>query len=221
MDAHASDLPESDLTARLREAITRGRFMPNERLVEADLAQAFGANRTNIRMALAMLDQEGLVVRERNRGARVRLVTNKEALEIAELRLAIEAMLARHAAARVTDGDRTTLRAVVGRMETAHRAQDYFTFSQLNADLHREIQRVADNVTASRLLQTLKSQIVRLQYRAILLPGRPDQSLAEHRAIVEAICAGDGDTADAAMRRHLAMVRNALEQTIRATTLSA
>ena len=62
----------ADVTLRLREAITRGRLMPNERLIEADLASTYGVNRVHIRTALAMLDQEGLVVREKNRGARVR-----------------------------------------------------------------------------------------------------------------------------------------------------
>ena len=94
------DIPgtSSDVTARLREAITRGQLMPNERLIEADLARSFAVNRANIRMALAMLDQEGLVVREPNRGARVRLVSDAEAIEIAETRLAIEVMVARRAA---------------------------------------------------------------------------------------------------------------------------
>ncbi|HEY8839588.1 MAG TPA: winged helix-turn-helix domain-containing protein, partial [Candidatus Dormibacteraeota bacterium] len=64
---------------RLREAIVDGRFQPNERLVEADLARTFGAGRTAIRAALVRLDQEGLVERQPNRGARVRLVSDREA----------------------------------------------------------------------------------------------------------------------------------------------
>ena len=88
-----------DAAARLREWITGGRFMPNERLIETDLAEALGVNRANVRMALAMLEQEGLVVRERNRGARVRLVSDAEAIEIAEARQSLEALVARQAAA--------------------------------------------------------------------------------------------------------------------------
>jgi len=82
----------------LREAIVDGRFQPNERLVEADLERAFGAGRTAIRAALVRLDQEGLVERQPNRGARVRLVSDREALEIEEVRVALEQMLAKHAA---------------------------------------------------------------------------------------------------------------------------
>lgn len=220
LDTSAEDTDGgSDLTVRLREAIISGRFMPNERLVEVELAHAFNANRSNIRIALAMLDQEGLVVRERNRGARVRLVSDQEAIEIAEARQAIEAMVARQAAERATAKDHARLRAVVAKMRAAFKAQDFILFSQLNAELHGEIQNVAANVTASRLLQTLKSQVVRLQYRAILLPGRPAKSMAEHAAIVDAICAGNADAAEAAMRRHLSEVRDALHRAIQTAKL--
>lgn len=193
----------AEVAARLREAITSGRFMPNERLVEADLVKLLNANRANVRMALAMLDQEGLVVRERNRGARVRLLTDEEAIEIAEARRAIEAMVARQAAERAGDKDRAALRGLVAEMKAAVAANDLIAYSRLNARLHREIQRIAANSTATRLLQTLRSQIVRLQYRVSLFPGRPAESLVEHADIVTAICAGDGDGAEAAMRTHL------------------
>ena len=83
-----------------------------------------------------------------------------------------------------------------------------------NAALHREVQRIAGNATAARILDTLKSHLLRLQYRVILLPGRPQTSLAEHRAIVDAICKGDGDAAEAAMRRHLTSFTRLLKQAI-------
>jgi len=205
---------QSDLAAKIRSAITSGRFMPNERLIEADLARAFDANRANVRIALAMLDQEGLVVRERNRGARVRLVTDQEAIEIAEARQAIEAMVARQAAEQATDRDRAALRSVMAKMQVAFTQQDLAQFSQLNADLHRTIQTIANNTTANRLLQTLKSQVVRLQYRAIFLPGRVAKSFAEHGKIVDAICANDGAAAERAMREHLTEVKDALRLAI-------
>ena len=204
----------AEITAHLREAITRGQLMPNERLIEADLAKSFGVNRANIRMALAMLDQEGLVVREPNRGARVRAVSDGEAVEIAETRLAIEGMVARRAAERATPADRKALRAIEKEMRRAVEQADYAAFSQSNAALHRDIQRIAANETANRILQTLKLHLVRLQYRVILLPGRPETSLAEHRVIVDAICAGDGDAAEAAMRRHLLNFKKLLQQAI-------
>jgi DNA-binding GntR family transcriptional regulator len=209
----------SDVTSQLREAITRGQLMPNERLIEADLATSYGVNRANIRMALAMLDQEGLVVRAPNRGARVRALSDEEAIEIAETRLAIEGMVARQAALRATGPDRDALRGHETRMREAVAAANFAGFSQGNAALHREIQRIAGNETANRILHTLRSHLVRLQYRVILLPGRPETSLAEHHDIVDAICAGDGDAAEAAMRRHLTSFMHLLKQAIEAARL--
>ena len=204
----------SDVTSRLREAITRGRLMPNERLIEADLAGQFRVNRAHIRTALAMLDQEGLVVRERNRGARVRAISDAEALEIAGTRLVIETMVARQAAERIDAATRKALRAVEADMRAAVAAEDYGRFSECNAALHREIQRIAGNATATRILDTLKSHLVRLQYRVILLPGRPQSSLAEHRAVIDAICKGDGAAAEKAMQRHMESFTRLLAQAI-------
>src|SRR5580704_4567884 len=96
---------DADPTARLRQAIVDGRFFPNERLVEEDLVRRFGGTRAAVRLALAVLEQQGLVVRERHRGARVRLVTEREAIEIIEIRAMLEALAARHAALRATDAD--------------------------------------------------------------------------------------------------------------------
>src|SRR5260370_17283438 len=87
---------------KLREAIVSGQFHPNERLVEAAIAERIGAGRTAVRAALVRLDQEGLVELERNRGARGRLISDREALEIEEVRAPLEGMLARRAATRVT-----------------------------------------------------------------------------------------------------------------------
>lgn len=210
----------SDVTARLREAITRGQLQPNERLIEADLARSFAVNRANIRMALAMLDQEGLVVREPNRGARVRLVSDAEAIEIAETRLGIEVMVARRAAQQATPADHAALRRIEADMVRAVKDADYPAFSVCNATLHREIQRIAGNATANRILQTLKSHLVRLQYRVILTPGRPATSLAEHSVIVDAICAGDADAAETAMRQHLLNFKQLLMQAIEDTRRS-
>jgi DNA-binding GntR family transcriptional regulator len=198
----------------LREAIVDGRFQPNERLVEADLARAFGAGRTAIRAALVRLDQEGLVERQPNRGARVRLVSDREALEIEEVRVALEQMLARHAAARITERDVADLRGILEEMSARVEAGDPLGYSELNAQFHEMIWAIADQGVAATLVSNLKSQSIRFQYRTILQPGRPDRSLREHVLIVEALASGDSDASEAAMREHLSHVVETLKQAI-------
>src|SRR5450759_4733279 len=199
---------------RLREAIVDGRFQPNERLVEADLARTFGAGRTAIRAALVRLDQEGLVERQPNRGARVRLVSDREALEIEEVRVALEQMLARHAATRITRSHVADLRSILADMTARVEAGDPLGYSELNAQFHEMIWAIADQGVAATLVANLKSQSIRFQYRTILQPGRPDRSLREHAEIVEALAARDADRSEAAMREHLSRVVETLTQAI-------
>jgi DNA-binding GntR family transcriptional regulator len=194
----------------LRDAIVDGRLAPNERLVEEELAARLGTTRANVRTALARLEAQGLVVREHNRGARVRVIELGEAIEILEVRATIEALVARRAAARAGDADRDRLRAIVTQMEERAAASDLLGYSQLNAQLHAAILAIAAHATSANVLSTLQSQAVRFQFRTILQPGRPSQSLAEHRAIVDRICAGDQAGAETAMLRHLDGVVHAL-----------
>src|SRR5688500_5121965 len=97
--------------SRLREAITRGDMPPGHRLVEADLAEAFGVSRSAVRLAIDALIAEGLVERIPNRGARVRTVSVAEAVEITECRMVLEGLLAAKAAERVTEAEVDRLRA--------------------------------------------------------------------------------------------------------------
>jgi len=195
---------------RLREAIVTGRFQPSERLVEADVARELGVGRSAVRTALARLEHEGLVEHERHRGARVRLVGAREAVEILETRAVLEGLAARHAAVNATPEDVEDLSAILEDMRRRLDAGDLLGASDQNAVLHGRILDISGHATAARLIATLKSQMVRFQYRTILLPGRSERSFGEHRALIDAIAAGDPDAAERAMRTHLSHVAEAL-----------
>jgi DNA-binding GntR family transcriptional regulator len=197
---------------RLRDEIVSGRLQPNERLIESDLARLLGVSRTVVRAALARLEHEGLVEHERHRGSRVRLVEVSEAVEILETRAVLEGLAARHAARRATTQDVDSLRAILVEMRRLRQADDLLGVSNENARFHRRLLEISGHETASRLTATLNSQIVRFQYRTILLPGRSERSGAEHAAIVDAIAAGDTDGAEETMRAHLSHVAEALRR---------
>ncbi|MBX5450094.1 GntR family transcriptional regulator [Thermogemmatispora sp.] len=199
-------LNEQACYERLRDWIIDGTLQPNERLIELDLVARLGVGRATIRTVLARLEQEGLVVREPNRGARVRFVSPEEALEILEARTAIESLLARFAALRAQPDELAQMRGLLAQMRACIEQGDLVSYSALNTALHRAIADAARHRTAARLLETLGSQSVRYQYRTILAPGRPATSLAEHTAVVEAIAAHDPDAAEQAMRAHLSGV---------------
>jgi DNA-binding GntR family transcriptional regulator len=203
-----------DVTAALHEAIIGGKFMPNERLLEVELAARFKSNRLQIRTALSKLESEGLVVSEPNRGARVRAITAEEAIEITEARAVMETLVATKAAERATNDDIVRLQNVIESMRGAIAGGDLLGYSELNGALHTEIRRIACHATANRILGLLNSQVVRFQFRAILIPGRATKSFAEHEMIVDAIRAHDTERARSSMANHLFQVVDALRQAI-------
>ncbi|MEU6128969.1 GntR family transcriptional regulator [Saccharopolyspora sp. NPDC047091] len=196
----------------IRDAITRGDFAPDQRLVEAELSERFDAGRGAVRNALVQLATEGLVERVQNRGARVRAVSLDEAIEITEVRMAVEGLCAARAADRATDADKAELREIAEQMRTAVAGGDVWSYSELNKRLHSLVLRVSGQRTAHEVLSRLRGQNVRHQFRLALHPGRPSVSLPQHLAIVDAICAGDPAAAEQAMRAHLGSVIEALPE---------
>lgn len=197
----------------LRDAITAGEFAPNQRLVEAELVDLLGISRAAVRSTLARLEQEGLVVREPHRGARVRKVHIAEAVEITEARAVLEAAAARYAALRATAEDVAELRAIHEQMRACLAGGDPLGYSERNAAMHARILAASGHHTIQRLVAGLKAQVVRFQYRTVLVPGRQAESIQEHGRLVDAIAAGDADTAEAAMRDHIIHVAKTLGQT--------
>jgi DNA-binding GntR family transcriptional regulator len=199
-----------DVLEELRAAILRGEFAPRQRLIETELTERYAVSRFVLRNALTRLASEGLVELQPNRGARVREITLGEAIEITEVRRALEGLVAARAAERISDEQITELRALSREMITVVGRADMLRYSELNADLHSAVRAIAQHESATRIIQQLNGQMVRHQFRLSLVPGRPAVSLPEHLAIVEAVCARDPERAEQAMRAHLTSVLDAL-----------
>jgi DNA-binding GntR family transcriptional regulator len=195
----------------LRLAIVRGDIAPEARLVEADVSATFEMSRGAVRTALVRLEQEGLVIREPHRGARVRKVSDEEAVEILQARAVLEGLAARQAAERIDGAGAERLRACLSRQRELLADGDLLGASEANADLHAALLELSGHATAQRLIRALNSQTVRYQYRTILIPGRSSASVAEHLAIVDAVVAGRPDDAEAAMRAHLLNVASSVQ----------
>ncbi|WP_084356607.1 GntR family transcriptional regulator [Mycolicibacterium wolinskyi] len=196
----------------IRTLILRGELVPNQRLVEADLAEQFGASRTAVRTALGELAVQGLVEREQNRGARVRVISFDEAIEIAEVRRALESLCAGKAAAVVTDDEIAELKAIGEAMEQAVAGGDLGGYSAKNRELHARIHQISGQRTALSLIERLRAQSVRQQFALAMKPGRPSVSLGEHLAIIDAIAHRDPAAAEHAMTVHLNSVVAAMRE---------
>jgi len=198
----------------LRTAISGGELSPGHRLVEAELADQIGVNRSSVRQALDALIAEGLVERIPHRGARVRVVPTDEALAITECRMALEALLARKAAERITDVEAGRLRAHQRAMADAVAAGDLLGYTELIGRLYGLVHEAARHPVATGLVDRLQAQLVRHQFRLSLRPGRPRVSLQELTALVGAISDRDADRAEAAAVAHFRSVIAALTERV-------
>ena len=194
----------------LRAAILDGEYLPGERLVEASLCERLGVSRFVVRAALQDLAAEGLVEVRRNKGAHVRKISLTEAVEITEIRMVVEGLVAAKAATRVTDEQASELGEIGRLMRRAVKAGEFRHYSDLNQRLHAHIRGIAGHHTAEVILETMHGQLVRRQFALSLLPGRPAASLPQHQRIIDAIRARDPVQAEAAMREHIASVIDAL-----------
>lgn len=209
MTAVTPTATRADLTRILRDAIVSGEFAPNQRLIEADLSAAYGASRASVRTALLELGAEGLVDREPNRGSRVRAIPLAEAIEILEVRMSLEGLCAAKAAENITDAGIAEFTKLRADILTASES-DLFEYSRLNQLLDRRIREIADHPTAIAILERLRAQGVRHQFRLAFYPGRAAVSAPEHAAIIDAITSRDPARAEAETRAHLGSVIQAL-----------
>lgn len=187
----------------LRASIGSGELRPNDRLVEETLAHSLLTNRASVRSALAILEREQLVLREPNRGVRVRTISPAEAIQLLDVRAVLESFIARQAAVKIGADGIETLAALLERMESLESQEDLRGYLRCNADFHRVISDIAAHEVAANLLDTLQTKIARFQLSAVLYRDRITSSIAEHREIFHALRTGDADAAETATKAHV------------------
>lgn len=196
----------------IRRAILAGDILPGERLVETALAQQFGGSRATARAACITLEGEGIVERLHNRGARVRQVTLQEAIELTEVRMALEGICAAKAAVRATDEELRELRELGTQLQALVVDDDDVGYTEVNGRLHRRIVEISGHRVAAELVNLARARsAVTHQFRIGLRPRRLATSLQEHLDLIAALGRRDSGEAEAAMRQHLSAVRDSLE----------
>lgn len=197
---------------RLKHDIMQGVYTPRQRLVETDLAPILGVSRATLRAALLRLQHDGLVEIQPNRGAQVRAFSVEEAMQILQVREVLEGLAASLAAEKATPTQITALREIVAAMEHTLASDDLLGQLPLAERFHRLIIEAAAHPFIESFLTRLHAPLLRHQFRIILVPGRKDESLQEHREIYTAIAQRDAVAAEQAMRRHMAQLRQSLQQ---------
>src|SRR5262249_18837610 len=148
-------LPRVTAYDALHQSIVAGELSPGERLIEEELAERLGLSRGAVREAILRLGHEGLVVRERNRGARVRRFTVEEGVERAGARAALESRGAGYAGARRTDEEARELVSLVDEMERLQGEGELLAMSERNAAMHRRILEISGHAVARDICSRL------------------------------------------------------------------
>jgi DNA-binding GntR family transcriptional regulator len=188
----------------LRERIRRGRLVPGQRLVEADIVAETGASRARVREALQRLEAEGLVVIEEFRGASVRRLSPDEVRQIYRARLALEGIAAHDFALLDDPVRKAELVRLQDEMNTLEHTGNHRRFAALNDDWHDLILDGAGNDYIRTFVDRLRLPLYRLLFSAFYQPSRIDDANRGHRLVTAAIVAGDALRAEAEMRQHIA-----------------
>lgn len=169
------------------------------------LAVFVGASRTPVREALLRLMTDGLVV-ETPAGPVVKQLAEDEILEIYEVRIPLEALAARLAAANLTPRHLAQIEAIHEKFVAAARERepDVDWLATTNIELHRAICQAARNPLLAGFLSRIYDVVGRFRNTTFRRPGRLSEAVAEHEQLVAAIAAKDGDRAEEIASRHMA-----------------
>jgi DNA-binding GntR family transcriptional regulator len=185
----------------LRHCILHGDLAPRERLRSDALANELRVSRTPVREALRKLEAEGLVA-QLGSGLVVRALSEQDLTEIFYVREALEGMAARLASQNATPAEIAEIQELLEDMETVRRRGDVDALRRLTGEFHQLVCRASHNHRLLQSLKTLLDHVRQIQTSTLYGEGRPAEALKEHRALLRAIEARDGDRAERIAREH-------------------
>jgi DNA-binding GntR family transcriptional regulator len=187
----------------LRDGIRRSRFVPGQRLVEADITQATGSSRSKVREALQRLESEGLVLIEEFKGASVRQVTLEEVRQIYRARIALEGISARDFTLRASGEDKARLAGLMEELDAAVAEGASDKFNRLNTEWHRLLIAGSGNTLVADMLGRLNIPIQRMLFESLYSQERLRAANTGHHEVTAAVLAGDDALAEEALRQHI------------------
>lgn len=207
-------MSEDDVLRSIEQAVIDNRLTPGTKLKEVQLAEVFNVKRGTIRKVLARLAHSRLVEQLPNRGASVAKPSVKEGQDLFAARRAIEAANLKTLAASISEPQVKQLRQLLIKEQVAYQQIDLQTALSLSVEFHRLIANLAGNSVMTEFLNDIirRTPLVILTHLGSKAQNRCRNQ--EHAAIVDAIAAGDGETAVAIMEQHLLHIENQIEDKV-------
>ena len=201
--------------SQLKNDIIVGKLPQGSKVLEEDLARAYGSSRGPLREAIRRLEGMRLVVRTPNAGARVVTLNQTMMAEVYVVREALEGMSARLAAQQMTSEEIEALWELLDQHEHGIDDTDGKVYFQREGDLdfHYRIAVGSKNQWLVQMLGSELYQLIRMcRHCSSRLPSRPTTALNEHRQIVDAIARRDAELAEILMRRHISNAWNIVKE---------
>jgi DNA-binding GntR family transcriptional regulator len=192
---------------KLRESITYGKLFPGERLVEDDLAKQFKSSRSPVREALRLLEAEGLITFERNKGITVAKLSIKQVEEIYDLLLLLESYAARAASMEISDTSLNRLRTIHEKLKVAAKSGNLTEWFDNNYQFHNFFFKHCGNDNLIKTVNNLKRKVHRYDYLAIGVPGDFETFIKQHEAMLQGCEKRDGAMVERYMSLHMETVK--------------
>ena len=194
----------------LRDQITSMKLPPGAPLIEREICEATTASRATVREALRQLESDGLVISAAGKGSFVAMLSLKEARDMYGIRARLEGLASRLFAENASSDQVGELVSSVDRLADAvDRPADMLAEK---STFYETLFAGADNSELHRILTGLRQRITLLRVSSLSVEGRPQRSLAEIKAIRDAILARDGDAAEKLTRAHIEAAAEAVLQ---------
>jgi DNA-binding GntR family transcriptional regulator len=192
----------------LRQRIFKRDLEPGNWIDEMKLAEEYGISRTPLREALKVLAAEGLVTMKVRRGAYVTEVSETDLADVYHLLALLESDAAVVVAARATDAQLKELQALHKELEAAAAVGNRDKFFAVNERFHMRLLQIAGNRWRDQMVADLRKVMKLNRHHSLLKSGRLEESLREHRAVMEALSRRDAKATVKRMQEHF---RNGLE----------
>jgi len=192
-----------EVVDQVREMIRRGQLVKGQKVDERFLCESMGVSRTPVRESLRILHSEGLIDLVPHRGAFVREPPIEEIKDMFEVMSLLEGMCARVATQKMTEKDLKKIEALHQKLEGHYGKRDHESYLDTNNVLHTFIQELSGNKTLNEVITGLRQKILLYRHRQLYHQNRFEESIQEHRDILEAFRMKDAARAEASMKRHL------------------
>ncbi|MGB3365985.1 MAG: GntR family transcriptional regulator [Acidaminobacteraceae bacterium] len=172
---------------RIREEILNNKYKVGEKIVEAKLAEELGVSRTPVREALKQLELDGLVENIPNRGVVVKGITTQDIADIYTIRMEIEGIAAKWCVERMDDTHIDTLKEIFELMEFYTFKKDVEKCFELNTKFHETIYMATKSRYLEHVLKDFQIFMKATRIKSLKTEGRMEDSLEEHKLILEAL----------------------------------